>query len=223
MTRRSLIQRPEPVASYLAEVDAGIPRWLHSRRAALDELADGLDDAIIDYRSQGFTTQDAALRAVSESGSPSMIADAFTATLSAGHARHTVLALLATGPIIGAVWLAALVPGRPAITLLAQIPPLGPVILASIIISGLTLLMTGPATLRPTRARPRPPRLAAFACACAATGDVLMLGTAIVAVVSAPREPVGYPLICAVALSMVRLVVTQRVARRGLIHAPLHG
>ncbi|WP_448003129.1 hypothetical protein [Agromyces bauzanensis] len=221
MTGPSSLQRPEPVASYLAAVDARIPRWLHSRRAALGELADGLDDAVRDYRTQGLTTHEAALRAVSESGPPAMIADAFTATLSAGHARHTALALLASGPIIGAVRLAALVPGRPPTTLLAQVPALGPVIFASIVSCGLTLLVTGPAKLRPTWARLRPPRLAAFGCACAAAGDVLMLGTAISVVVAVPGELAGHPLIGALALSVARLAIVQRAARRGLIAAPL--
>lgn len=221
MTRRSPNQRPEPVVSYLAAVEAGIPRWLLSRRAALDELADGLDDAISDYRTQGLTTHEAALRAVRESGPPPVIADAFTATLSAGHARHTVLALLASGPIIGAVWLAALVPGRPPMTLLAQVPPLGPVIVASVVICGLTLLLTGPARLRPSWGRLRPPRLAAIACACAAAGDVLMLGTAMSVAIAVPSELAGYPLIGAAALSVTRLIITQRVAVRELTHAPL--
>ena len=44
---------PESVTSYLLAVDAGIPRWLRSRRAALLELSDGLDDAISHYQTQG--------------------------------------------------------------------------------------------------------------------------------------------------------------------------
>ena len=45
MSTASSPSRPEAVASYLAAINAGIPRWLHRRRAALSELADGLDDA----------------------------------------------------------------------------------------------------------------------------------------------------------------------------------
>lgn len=220
MSQWPSIQRPEPVMSYLAAIDAGIPRWLRSRRAALGELADGLEDAISEYRTQGLSLDEAVKRAVRESGPPSMIAEAFTDVLSAGHARRTVLALLASGPLIGAVWLAALVPGRPPTMLLAQIPPLGPVIFASIVISVLTLLVTGPARLRPTWALQRPPRLAAFACACAVVGDLLMLGIVIITAVTVPGELASYPLIGAVALSLTRIGFTQRVARRDLARTP---
>jgi len=219
MSRWTSTQRPEPVASYLLAVDAGIPRWLRSRRAALLELADGLDDAISHYRTQGLALDEAAERAVSESGPPSMIADAFTDVLTAGHARRTVLALLASGPLIGAAWLAALVPGRPPAMLLAEVPPLGPVILASVIMSTLTLLVTGPSRLRPSWAPQHPHRLAAVACACAVVGDLLMLGTATITAVTVPAELAGYPLIGAVALSVTRLVITQRIARRDLVRA----
>ena len=212
-------QRPEPVRSYLVAIDAEIPRWLRSRRAALGELADGLDDAISDYRTQGLSIDEAATRAVSESGPPSMIADAYTDVLSAGHARRTVLTLLVSGPLIGVVWLAALIPGRPPTMLLAQIPPLGPVIFSSIVLSVLTLLVTGPARLRPNWAPRRPPRLAAFACACACLGDLLMLSTAVITAVTLPSD-LGYPLIGAVTLSLTRLAITQRVARRDIAYAP---
>lgn len=212
-------QRPEPVTSYLIAIDTGIPRWLRNRRAALDELADGLDDAISDYRTRGLSLDEAAKRAVSESGPPSLIADAFTDVLSARHARRTVLALLVSGPLIGVAWLAALVPGSPPVVLLAQIPPLGPVIFVSIIMSALTLLVTGPASLRPSRPLQRPHRFAALACACAVIGDLLMLGTAIITAVTVPGELAGYPLLGAVALSLTRLVITQRIARRDLARA----
>jgi hypothetical protein len=220
MSQRPSPQRPEQVTSYLVAIDAGIPRWLRSRRAALEELANGLDDAISDYRTQGLSTEEAAKRAVIESGPPPMIADAFTDVLSAGHARRTVLALLVSGPLIGVVWLAALVPGRPPTMLLAQIPPLGPAIFASIVMSALTLLVTGPARLRPTWAPQRPSRLAAFACTCAVVGDLLLLGTAIITAVTVPGELAAYPLVGAVALSLTRLAITQRVARRDLARAP---
>lgn len=220
MSQWSSTQRPDAVASYLNAIDARIPHWLSSRRAALSELADSIDDSISDYQTQGLSTDEAAKKAVRESGSASMIADAFTDVLSAGHARRTVLALLVSGPLIGAVWLIALVPGRPPTMLLAQVPSLAPVILVSLVISILTLLATGPANLRGNWAPQRPPRLAAFACVCACTVDLLMLGTVVLTAVTVPSGLAGYPLIAAVALSVSRLAITQRVARRDLARAP---
>ncbi|GAA1817368.1 hypothetical protein [Agromyces neolithicus] len=220
MSRPLSTRHPDPVSSYLVAIDAEIPRWLRSRRAALSELADGLDDAITDYRTQGLSPQEAATRAVSDSGPPSIIADAFTDVLSAGHARRTALALLVTGPLIGVVWLNALVPGSPPTMLLAQILPLGPVILASVVTSVLTLLVTGPARLRPAWAPRRPQRLAAFACACSVVGDLLVLGTTMITALTMPGNMAGYPLIGAVVLTLTRLAITQRVARRDLTRAP---
>lgn len=221
MSRWPSTGRPEPVTAYLAMINARIPRRFRSRRTALDELGDGLDDAITKYRAEGLSTDEAVQRAVSESGPPSMIADAFTDVLSAGHARRTVLTLLISGPLIGVTWLAAPASGRPSTMFLAQIPPLGPVIFAVIVIGVLTLLVTEAARLRPNLATPRPSRLAAYACACACVGDLLVLGTAVTIAVTTPSQLAGYPLIAAVALSLTRLLITQRVARRDLARGPL--
>lgn len=152
-----------------------------------------------------------------ETGPPSLVADAFAATLAEGHARHTALLLLATGPLIGVAWLTALVPGKPPTELLAQIPLLAPIVFASLFIGGLTLLGTGPATLGPSWVRLRPPRLAAFACACAAGGDLLMIASAISFALAAPGEVAsGVPLLGAVLLSSFRLAITQCVVRRDI-------
>ena len=213
--------RPDAVAAYIAEINADIPGWLHNRGRALRELADGLDDAISDLRARGLTADEAARRAVAESGPPSVVADAFTSSLSAGHARHTALALLASGPFVGVLWLVALVPGRPPATLLMQVPPLGPIVLASIAVGALTLLVTGPARLRPTCIRQPPQRLAALACAGAVMGDLLMLGTATITAVIVPSEALSAPLIIAVAVSLLRVAITQRVARRDLSRGQL--
>ncbi|WP_243073712.1 hypothetical protein [Microbacterium sp. SS28] len=212
-------RRPEPAKEYLAAIEAGIPRWLRGRRAAVAELGDGLDDAISDYRLQGLPPDEAAIRAVRDSGPASVIAGAFTTTLSAVHARHTALALLASGPFIGLVWLTALAPGRPPTELLVKIPPLGLFILASITICVATLLATGPGRLRPPWAQRHPSRLAAAACACAVAGDALLLGSALTTVVAVSGWSPSLALICAVLLSLTRLAITQRVARRDLVSA----
>ena len=219
MSTASSPSRPEAVTSYLAAINAGIPRWLHRRRAALSELADGLDDAISDLHGRGLSIDEAANRAVTESGPPSVVADAFTATLSAAHARHTALALLVSGPFIGGFWLTTLVPGQPPPMLLAQMPALGPIVFASIVVSALTLLVTGPARLRPAWIRQPPHRLAALACACAFIGDLLVLGMATVTVAMAPSAVTGWLLGFAVAMSSARIAVTQRVVRRDLVRA----
>ena len=211
--------RPEAVTAYLSSVNAAIPRWLHRRRVALRELADGLDDAMNDLHDRGLTIDQAANRVIAESGPPAVVADAYTATLSAGHARRTALALLVSGPFIGGLWLATLVPGQPPPALLAEIPGIGPVIVASIVVSALTLLVTGPARLRPAWIRQPPHRLVALACACAVIGDLLVLGAATVMAAMAPSAVTGWLPGFAVALSGARIAITQRVARRDLARA----
>lgn len=217
MTGPQPAQRPEPVTLYLSAIEAGVPPWLHGRRAAVAELADGLDDAMTDYQAKGLTAEEAAVRVVGESGPSAMIAEAFTTTLSAGHARHIALALLLSGPLIGIVWLSALAPGRPPIDLLLRIPPLGLFLVASIVVCGMTLLATGPARLRPSWTLGRQRRLAALACVCAVAADALLLGAALNTAVADPSWSISSPLVGAIVLSVARLAITQRVARRDLV------
>lgn len=101
-----LAARPIVVA-YLDELAAGLPCSRSARAAILDEVGDGLVEAVTASSEAGLSPAVAARTAVAQFGAPPVLAAGFAAEL-AGVAAHRVgLALIGTGPIVGAVWLAA--------------------------------------------------------------------------------------------------------------------
>lgn len=207
---------PLPVAEYLHELETLIPARLHGRRNALSELADGLQDAAEHYCSRGMAPAAAAARAVRDCGPAPLIASEFAAMLATGHARRTAFVLLATGPGVGVLWLMTLVPGQSPDALLLQYPVLGMLVLASVICALLTMLTTGPAIRWLPQMPLAPWRIAAAACAAAALGDLLLLLIAAQAALGAAPDVAWIPALIACATSLLRLVLTQRVARRDL-------
>jgi hypothetical protein len=207
---------PPAVAEYLRELETLIPSWLHGRRSALAELADGLRDATEHYRSRGMEPDAAAARALRDCGPAPLIASEFAAMLATGHARRTAIALMATGPVVGVLWLMTLVPGQTPDALLMHYPVLGMLVLASVTCALLTILTTGPAIrwLPPMRLVPR--RIAAAACAAAAIGDLLLLIIAAQVALGPAPDIAWMPGLIACVTSVVRLTLTQRVARRDL-------
>lgn len=101
------------IAAYLARLGAGLP----SSRAAgrvLAEVEDGLRSAAEDHVRRGVDPARAAGLAVEEFGDPGDLAADFAPVLATAQAHRDGLALLATGPVIGVVWLAAAVLTWPA-------------------------------------------------------------------------------------------------------------
>lgn len=95
------------IVAYLAEVEAGLPCGRSARAGILAEVADGLVDAVQAQSNNGAAPAAAARVAVAGFGDPQVLAAALAGEL-AGLAAHRVgLALVATGPVVGAVWVAA--------------------------------------------------------------------------------------------------------------------
>jgi hypothetical protein len=98
----------EVLAAYLGEVAArlgGGPAGI--RRDILAELGAGLADAADAHRAAGLDPAGAARAAVAEFGRPARVASGFRAELAVARARRTALTLLATGPMVGILWLSA--------------------------------------------------------------------------------------------------------------------
>jgi hypothetical protein len=205
---------PAPMETYLRDVEGRIPRWRRARRAVLAELADGLCDAAEHYVARGVSPDQAAARAVRDSGPAPVVAQAISEVLSAAQARTTAAALVLTGPVVGMLWLSALVPGRPPSALLVQRPGIGLSVAAAALFAGLTVLATRFAHLPNPHLTPA--RTAAIACAAAALCDVSLIAVAVSALTSHSSQLMS-PLTVAGAASMVRLALTQRVARRDLV------
>ena len=204
------------LADYVADVDARIPRWRRSRRSVLVELVDGLDDAAAHYRALGVDPAAATARAVQDCGPPAVVAAEFTTMLATRQARYTALALLSTGPLVGALWLATLTPDQGPEALLRRVPVLGLLILFTVAAGLLTLAATGPTSRWLPDMVCSPCRATAAACALAAAADVVVLTYATWSTLEQPSATRWLPGLIAVGASLLRCGLTQRIARRDL-------
>lgn len=94
---------PSLISDYLAALSAQLPAPI------VEELADGLDQTRQHYLDQGLDADAAASAALAEFGESHVIIAAFTRL---SPARRAARRLLATGPLVGACWGAALITGR---------------------------------------------------------------------------------------------------------------
>jgi len=183
---------PRLIREYLAEMSEHLPAGI------VEELADGLDQTHVHYVGQGLTPDAAAEAAVAEFGEPQVVVAAF---LRASPARRAGRRLLATGPVAGLCWGAALIAGR-AWT--------WPVPIAARVLSGAALVtvvgLLGAAAFgrhyRPVR------RAGAAGCLGIAALDAAMLTAVTVA-----GPPLTWPVILAVTVSTARIAFTARTLR----------
>lgn len=97
----------EAVEGYLEDVAARLRGPSRSRASVLAELRSGLLDAIDIQVSAGADPLKAASAATAEFGAPCQVAHAFGSELAAAEARRVALGLLASGPVVGLLWLLA--------------------------------------------------------------------------------------------------------------------
>ncbi|MQA17388.1 MAG: hypothetical protein GEV09_25750, partial [Pseudonocardiaceae bacterium] len=151
MAGHTVAGRPGGVASaatdviedYLDDISRRLPGPRRARNAAIEELRDGLYEALDTHRARGLGDLGAACQAVAESGSAVLVADAYTPVLADLHARRTSQALIATGPFVGLLWLFALVPGEPPTALLVGLPAVGAAVAIGAVAALLALAVTG--------------------------------------------------------------------------------
>jgi hypothetical protein len=180
------------ITDYLSVLSAQLPAPL------VEELADGLDETHQHYLTQGLTPDAAASAAVAEFGEPQVIVAAFTRL---SPARHAARRLLATGPVVGGCWAAALITGRawtwpvPATVLL---------LIGVALITVIGLLAAAAFGRRYLSAR----RAGAVACVGITVLDAVMLITAVLAI-----PVLVWPVILAAAASIARLTFTARALR----------
>ncbi|MFC4951004.1 permease prefix domain 1-containing protein [Pseudonocardia sp. GCM10023141] len=166
------------VERYLDAVGAGLVGPRAARAAILDELRDGLHDAIATRVRHGEHPAAAVRAALAEFGAPSVMASGFVGELAGSRARRTVAAYLGSGPLVGMLWLLTLAPAGwwrhgPA-ALWGAIPP-APVIGLACVVGVLVLAGTG----RGSRWLPLPPGQivagALIVVVVAVLGDLFML------------------------------------------------
>ena len=93
------------IGAYLAELADQLGRPSAARAAIVAELEDGLWTATIAHHARGLPPEEAARAAVAEFGDPRTVGTGFGPELAAATGRRVGLALLTTGPLVGASWL----------------------------------------------------------------------------------------------------------------------
>lgn len=212
---------------YLAEIAARLPGPARDHQAIIAELRAGLLDAADAHRSRGLTAGEAARAAVAEFGDSQQVAAAFGPELAARQARRTALALLATGPLIGLLWVAAALASHLGVhrappwewagllpASRAAIPLAAAILVITIAATTTAIAATGPLT----RWLPARPGYAPAAAALAGTGataaDAIILAVLAVQLTTAPGSVSPLPVAVAAAASLTRLALASRAARR---------
>jgi hypothetical protein len=225
--RPSLDPDLEPAAGrilegYLATLAARLPGPSRTRQAILAELGDGLADATQAYYARGLGPAAAAQAAVAEFGQPPALAAAFAPELAGAQARQTALALIRSGPLIGGLWLGALVasnaaPWRHGLTGIWLALPAVAVAIAA---AGLAALLVVAATGRASRWLPTrltlAPAAAAIVGAAAIGVDLVVLGMLTGQAIIQPGTIAWIPVGLAALASLTRLVLASCAARRSL-------
>jgi hypothetical protein len=215
----------QPIEGYLAEVTARLPGPPRARAGIVAELRSGLLDATDAHRSAGRPPAEAALAAVREFGDPAEVAAGFRAELAASQARRVAVTLLATGPLVGLLWIAtALASHLGPLWQWTGLPPglrAGlPLLAVAVGVTAWAALLGIATTGRLTRWLPARPRRAATAAAVAGFGAVGAdgLGLLLLAaqLATAPGRLSPIPAAVAAAASLARIVLAGRGARRCL-------
>lgn len=215
------------IDAYLREVAAALPGPGRARRDVVAELRSGLLDATDAHCAVGLPAGRAAEAAIGEFGDPRQIAAAFRPELAARQARRLALCLVATGPLIGLLWIAAAFTShfgiRPAppwqwpdLTAVSRLAV--PLAVIMFVIAIWTALFTVAATGRLARWLPVRTRLAPTTAAVAGFGAVaadlaifLLLASQLA---SAPATLAVGPVNAAAAASLTRLTLARRSIRR---------
>ena len=183
---------PGLIGDYLTALSAQLPA------PVVEELADGLGQTRQYYLNQGLDPDAATGAALAEFGPPQVIVAAFTRV---SPARRTARRLLATGPVVGACWAAALLTSR---AWTWPVPTAGRVLFGVVLISVIGLLATAAFGSKYRSVG----RAGAAGCVGITAFDAAMLITVTLAL-----PAVIGPMTLALAASAARLIFTARALR----------
>lgn len=187
---------PSLIKDHLAALSAHLPARI------VEELADGLDQTYRHYLGQGLDFDEAARAALAEFGEPQVIVTAFT---DASPARRAARRLLATGPVVGVCWGAALITGRAW----AWPVPLAARITFGVVLITVIGLLAAAALGRHYRSVGR-----AGSAGCL---GIAALDSAMLIAVALAVPVMVWPMILAMTASMIRVIFTARVLRPVLV------
>lgn len=191
------------------------------RAGVLSEVGDGLRETVDSYRAGGLRREEAVKAAIAEFGEPRTVATAFRSELGVRQARRTAFALMGSGPLIGAAWLAgvavAFLPHRQHLPWVSwSLPLVALAIMVGVPSLILTIVSTGRIGFRLRLPASLPPRAAGVAGAAAVTVDATLLSVLAVYALTAAVHPSLVPLAPAVAVSAARICLAVPASRRCL-------
>jgi hypothetical protein len=173
------------VDDYLATVAAFLPSGRRVRHHIVVEIGDGLACAVNSRLAHGAVPCDAARRAVADFGDPRLLAGNLAQELAPGAARRTGATLLATGPLVGLVWIAAYRTDDASwlsniVAVLSTVPGFQLVLLLAI--PAALVAVAGPYALRHRLTSPPGlvPVAAIMATSAAVLGDATLVGTTLI-------------------------------------------
>jgi hypothetical protein len=204
---------------YLAAVAGRLTGPPAARAAVADELRDGLLEALEIHRARGCTLQEAAAAAIAEFGDQATVAAAFAPELTAVQARRVALGLLASGPLVGLSWIAAVAASALQQQLTGPWLALPLVALALAVACpalGLTVAATGRLGHTLGRRATLAPTAAVVAGLAAALADLTLLVIVTSQALITPTAWAWTPVLVAIGASLTRGTLAGRAARRCL-------
>jgi hypothetical protein len=223
MAGDELTGHPDGTRAVVEAYAAAVTERLDAPAAVLtdirDEVADGLSEAIDEFRRRGLSPDDAARAALAEFGAPTSTAAAFDGEVRLARARRTGLCLMLTGPVVGLLWVAtAVVTGTPAsLAAPAGLWAVLTVIALAVAVGAAAAELAVAASGRLSRRLGRPglaPTAATVACAAALVADVAILGVVGTYVVLGNGSVSPIPVLAAVVASLLRMTFTGRTMVR---------
>ncbi|MBA3338942.1 MAG: hypothetical protein H0T54_04205 [Geodermatophilaceae bacterium] len=95
------------ISAYLDDLASRLPCGRSAKAAIIAEVGDGLIDAVAAKSDAGIEPTDAARAAIIDFGGARVLAREFATELAGAVSNRVGLVLLATGPAVGSVWVAA--------------------------------------------------------------------------------------------------------------------
>ncbi|GAB2758072.1 permease prefix domain 1-containing protein [Amycolatopsis magusensis] len=183
----------DPVDEYAAALSAALHGPARVKARLVEEIRDGLADAVADHAGAGLTSREAAELAVREFGTVEELVPSCQRELTIGQTRATARMVAVAVPVLIVCWLAVW-SGR-------ELPEAAQVLAAigvtAVLAAGLTLITTGALARR----LPMPPLLPLVAAWTGTTASVAMPLATVVLAIAAPAA--GWPLVLPAALLTV--------------------
>ena len=204
------------IDGYLVNLASALPCPRSTSSAIVSEIEDGLMEAVSGYKARGMRDAEAVQAAIGEFGEPATVAEAFRPEFIAKRARSTAIALLASGPLVGAAWIAgAFFAGLPPVRDHLSGPWLAlPLVGLAIVIAApssvIALVTTGRAGLRLPMPPSLPTKAASVASIAALAADATLLLMLVLYALTTPTSRSFLPLAPAIVISLARALFAAR-------------